>query len=180
MKSALVVVDMQKDFCYPDGKLFGGERVTEIFENVADAVNSAREKMPVIFTQDYHRRDDPEFKIWPEHCVAGTEGAEIIDEIEVKEEDYIIKKRRYSAFFGTDLDLTLRELGIGGLYLAGVLTNICVLHTAGDAALRGYDVTVIKDCTEALSDYDYEYALKHMENIFSARIITLNGFLQEL
>jgi len=180
MKSAFIVVDMQKDFCYPWGRLFGGERVTKIFENVAKAVGSARKKMPIVFTQDYHRKDDPEFKIWPEHCVANTEGAEIIDEIEVEKEDYIIKKRRYSAFFGTDLDLVLRELGVEMLYLAGVLTNICVLHTAGDAALRGYDVTVIKDCTEALSDYDYEYALKHMENIFNARIMTLSEFLQEL
>ena len=180
MKSALIVVDMQKDFCYPDGKLFGGERVTKIFESVVRAVSSAREKMPVIFTQDYHRKDDPEFRIWPEHCVAGTKGAEIIDEIEVKENDYIVRKRRYSAFFGTDLDLTLREFGIERLYLAGVLTNICVLHTAGDAALRGYDVAVIKDCTAALNDYDYEYALKHMENVFSAEITTLNDFLQRL
>ena len=180
MKSALVVVDMQKDFCYPDGKLFGGDRVTKIFEKISKAVSSARERMPVIFTQDWHRKDDPEFRIWPEHCVADTKGSEIIDEIEVKERDYIIKKRRYSAFFGTDLDLTLRELEIERLFFTGVLTNICVLHTAGDAALRGYDVAVIKDCTEALSDYDYEYALRHMESIFNARIMTLSEFLREL
>ena len=180
MNSALVVVDMQKDFCYAKGKLFGGERITKIFESVSKAVSSAREKMPVIFTQDWHRKDDPEFKIWPEHCVADTEGAEIIDEIKVEKDDYIIKKRRYSAFFGTDLDLVLRELGVEMLYLTGVLTNICVLHTAGDAALRGYEVAVIKDCTEALSDYDYEYALKHMKNIFNARIMMLSEFLQEL
>lgn len=177
MKSALIVIDMQKDFCYPDGSLFGGEHIKNIFEPVNRAVQEARRKMPVIFTQDWHRKDDVEFKIWPPHCIADTRGAEIIDEINVADEDYFIRKRRYSAFFATDLDLTLRELGIEKLYLTGVLTNICVLHTAGDAALRGYKVSVIKDCTAALTDYDYEYALHHMKNVFNAEIITLNDFL---
>jgi len=180
MKSALIVVDMQKDFCYPEGRLFGGNHLSKIFVPNSKAVESARGKMPVIFTQDWHRKDDPEFAIWPEHCIANTEGAEIINELEVKDEDYIVRKRRYSAFFGTDLDLTLRELGVDKLYLTGVLTNICVLHTAGDAVLRGYKVAVIKDCTAALNDYDYQYALKHMENVFNAEIITLNDFLQGL
>ncbi len=180
MRSALIVVDMQKDFCYQDGKLFGGEHLSKIFEPNARAITEARKKMPVIFTQDWHRRDDPEFRIWPEHCVANTEGAEIIDELEVKVEDHVVRKRRYSAFFGTDLDLTLRELEVKRLYITGVLTNICVLHTAGDAVLRGYDVVVIKDCTAALNDYDYQYALRHMENVFNAEITTLSDFLQGL
>ena len=81
MKSALIVIDMQKDFCYPDGSLFGGEHIKNIFEPVNRAVQEAREKMPVIFTQDWHRKDDVEFKIWPPHCIADTRGAEIIDEI---------------------------------------------------------------------------------------------------
>ncbi len=180
MKSAFIVVDMQKDFCYPDGKLYGGDHIADIFEPISKAIEGAREKMVIVFTQDWHRKDDPEFKIWPEHCLAGSEGAEIIDELEVKEEDYIIRKRRYSAFFGTDLDLTLRELGIKKLYISGVLTNICVLHTAGDAVLRGYEVAVLKDCTAALNEYDYEYALRHMENVFRAEITTLNDFLHKL
>ncbi len=180
MKSALIVVDMQKDFCYPDGALYGGDHLKNIFEPLRRVVEEGRKKMPVIYTQDWHRKDDVEFKIWPAHCVAGSRGAEIIDELEVREEDYVVKKRRYSAFFGTDLDLTLWELEVKRLYLTGVLTNICVLHTAGDAALRGYEVVVIKDCTAALNDYDYEYALKHMENVFQAKIIDSNEFLKEL
>jgi nicotinamidase-related amidase len=173
---ALVVVDMQKDFCYRNGALYitGVER---IFDATAEVVRRAREKgLPVIFTQDWHRKDDVEFRIWPQHCVMNTKGAEVIDELDPSENDYYIKKRRYSAFFGTDLDLLLRELGIKKLFICGVATNICVLHTAGDAVLRGYDVTVIKDCTAALSDYEYEYGLRHMENIFRAKIITSNEF----
>ncbi|MDK2796043.1 MAG: nicotinamidase/pyrazinamidase [Archaeoglobaceae archaeon] len=176
---ALLIVDMQKDFCYKNGALYipGAE---EIFKPTKKVVEKARGKMPLIFTQDWHREDDEEFKIWPKHCIAETEGAEIIDELEVTKKDYFVKKRRYSAFFGTDLDLLLRELKVSELFVCGVATNICVLHTTGDAAIRGYSVSVIKDCTKALSDYDYEYALRHMRNVFNAKLISSDEFVNLL
>jgi nicotinamidase-related amidase len=176
---ALVVVDMQKDFCYKNGALYiqGAE---EIFETTREAVKKARGRIPVIFTQDWHREDDGEFKIWPKHCIAGSEGAEIIDELEATQKDYLVRKRRYSAFFGTDLDLLLRELKVLEVFVCGVATNICVLHTAGDAAIRGYRVSVLQDCTKALNDYDYEYALRHMKNVFNANIISSKEFARLL
>jgi nicotinamidase-related amidase len=172
---ALVVVDMQKDFCYKNGALYiqGAE---EIFKTTREAVKKARGRIPVIFTQDWHREDDEEFRIWPRHCIADTEGAEIIEELEPTRRDYFVRKRRYSAFFGTDLDLLLRELKVLEVFVCGVATNICVLHTAGDAAIRGYRVSVLRDCTKALTDYDYEYALRHMKNVFNANIISSEEF----
>ncbi len=174
---ALLVVDMQKDFCYKDGALYV-PNAESIFDSTARVVKAARERMPVIFTQDWHREDDVEFKIWPKHCVMNTKGAEIVDELEPESGDYYIRKRRYSAFFGTDLDLLLRELEVKKLYICGVATNICVLHTAGDAVLRGYDVTVIEDCTKALSDYEQEYGIRHMRNVFNAEVISSEEFLR--
>ena len=175
---ALIVVDMQKDFCYADGALYAGDHVSSIFEPLAAVIKAARRRgIPVIFTQDWHREDDIEFRIWPAHCIAGSRGAEVIDELGAEKKDYFVKKRRYSAFFGTDLDLTLRELGVRKLYVTGVLTNICVLHTAGDAVLRGYEVEVLKDCTAALSDYDFGYAIHHMENVFRVAISSSQDFL---
>ena len=169
---ALIVVDMQKDFCYENGALFIGEHVRKIFDPLRDVIERAREKgIPVIFTQDWHRVDDSEFEIWPKHCIAGTEGAEVIDELDPKPSDIYVKKRRYSAFFSTDLDLTLRELGARSLVVAGVVTNICVLHTVADAVMRGYDVVVLEDCTTALSEEDHEYGIRHMRNVLRARIL---------
>jgi nicotinamidase-related amidase len=136
--------------------------------------------MPVIFTQDWHREDDVEFNIWNKHCVMNTLGAEVIDELEPSQNDYFIKKRRYSAFFGTDLDLVLRELGCTEIVLAGVLTNICVLHTAGDASARGYKTVLLRDCTKALTDYDYEYAIKHMQNVFNTEISDSKSYLRDI
>lgn len=171
----LIVVDMQKDFCYKNGALYI-KGVEEIFERTRKVVEEAKRKMPVIFTQDWHREDDSEFKIWPKHCIMNTEGAEIIEEINPTPRDYFIRKRRYSAFFGTDLDLLLRELEIKEVFICGVATNICVLHTAGDAAIRGYKVYVIGDCTKALSEYEHDYAVRHMKNVFNAEIITARDF----
>ncbi|RLI74279.1 cysteine hydrolase [Archaeoglobales archaeon] len=174
---ALIVVDMQKDFCYENGKLFVGEHVKSIFDPLKKVIKKSREKMPIIFTQDWHREDDVEFKIWNPHCIMYTEGAEIIDELEADKQDYYIKKRRYSAFFETDLDLTLRELNVKKLYFAGVVTNICVLHSVGDAVLRGYKACVLKDCTTAITDYEYEYAINHMKSVFNAEILSSEDFL---
>jgi nicotinamidase-related amidase len=177
---ALVVVDMQKDFCYKNGALYIGDHVREIFEPIEKVIETAGERIPVFYTQDWHREDDIEFKIWPPHCVMNTEGAEIIDELKPVGGDYLIKKRRYSAFFGTDLDLTLRELNITRLFITGVATNICVLHTVSDAILLKYDVSVLRDCTATLNEYEYNYGLKHMSEVLNARIITSKDFIAGL
>lgn len=174
---ALVVVDMQKDFCYKKGALYVPD-VEKIFDPMRKVVSTARKKMPVIFTQDWHRENDPEFKIWPKHCVANTWGAEVIDELEPITSDYFVKKRRYSAFFLTDLDLILRELEVEKLYVCGVVTNICVLHTAADAKQLGYDVSILEDCTKALSDYEQEYAVRHMKNVLMAKVMKSDEFIE--
>jgi len=171
----LLVVDMQKDFCYSNGSLYIGEHVKEIFEPLRHVVDKARGEMPVIYTQDWHRSNDAEFNVWPEHCIENSRGAEIIDEL--PKADYYIKKRRYSAFFATDLDLLLKELGIERIYLAGVATNICVMHTAIDAVQRGYSITLLKDCTAAIDDYGYEYGVYHMKNVLRAGMLYSNNFL---
>lgn len=167
-ESAILVVDMQKDFCYASGTLFV-ESSVDIIKKVREVINKGiSNDVAIIFTQDWHTPDDSEFSVWKPHCVAGTEGAEIIDEISMR--GYVIRKRRYSAFFGTDLDLHLRERGIKKLLFTGVITNICVLHTAADALLREYNVVVLRDCVAALNDYEQSYGLHHL-SLLNAEIV---------
>jgi len=177
---SLIVVDMQRDFCYENGALYIGENAKRVIDPLRKVIESARGKMPVIYTQDWHRKNDIEFKIWKPHCLMNTEGAEIIKELEPEEGDYIVRKRRYSGFYGTDLDLVLRELEVDRLFVAGVATNICVLHTVSDAVLLNYKVNVLEDCTATLDDYSQNYAIKHMADILHARIIDSNEFLKSL
>ena len=92
--------------------------------------------VPVIFCNDAHIRGlDRELELWGEHGVAGE--TRIFPEIEVGEGDLIVPKRRYSGFFQTDLDLTLRELGVKTVIAVGADTNICVRHTWAAAYFLG-------------------------------------------
>jgi len=178
VETAVLVVDMQKDFCYEDGALFVGDAVRRIIPNIKALLEDARIKgLPLIFTQDWHSPEDDEFAVWGRHCVEYTRGAELIDELaEVEERAFVVRKTRYTAFFETELEAHLREKGIKKLIIVGVATNICVLHTAIDASLRGFEIIIPEDCVAALSNYEQEYSLYHIKNVLKG-IVTSSDAL---
>jgi nicotinamidase-related amidase len=170
-KRALLVIDMLNDFVKEKGTLVV-PGANEKLPQFKKRVDEAREKGEiVIYVCDNHRPDDPEFEKWPPHCVEGTWGAQVVDELNPQENDFKVRKRRYSAFFGTDLDLLLKELGVETLVLTGLVTNICVMCTAIDAAMRGYKLEVVKDCVVALDEEMNKFALKEMEEVLGAKIV---------
>ncbi len=174
-KTAIVVVDMQNDFVHPKGAIFvkGSDK---IIANIKRLIESAREKnVRIIYTMDTHTQDDPEFKIWPRHAVENTWGWKIVDELEPRKEDIIIRKIRYDAFFGTPLDHLLRIYGIEYLVLCGVVANICVLHTAGSAALNGYKIVLPVDAIAAITDFDYYVALRQISFLYKGILTTCEG-----
>ena len=178
VETAVLVVDMQKDFCYEDGALFVGDAVRRIIPNIRALLEDAQRKgLQLIFTQDWHSPEDDEFAVWGRHCVEYTRGAELIDELaEVEERAFVVRKQKYTAFFETELEAHLREKGIRKLIIVGVATNICVLHTAIDASLRGFEIIVPEDCVAALSDYEQEYSLYHIKNVLKG-IVTSSDAL---
>lgn len=82
-----------------------------------------------------------------------------------------LDKRHYSAFSGTDLDIRLRERGVNTVVLTGVLTDICVLHTAIDAYNLGYKLEVVRSAVASISDQSHQWALAHFEQVLGATII---------
>ncbi|MEW6244759.1 MAG: isochorismatase family cysteine hydrolase [Bacillota bacterium] len=171
-RTALLVVDMLYDFINEDGALYCGDSAKAIVDRVAWAIRSARERgEPVIFICDNHKEGDREFEMFPVHCIAGSRGAAILPEIAPEPGDHIIKKRRYSGFYGTDLDLTLREAGVEHVVLVGVCTNICVLYTAADARMRNYRVTVLKDAVASFDEGSHQWALKEMESTLGVEVV---------
>lgn len=169
---ALIIVDMLNDFILKDGALYSGERAEEIVDFIKDRINEFRaNNQEVIFLCDNHEIDDKEFEMFPPHCIAGEYGSAIVDDIVVKEKDKIIKKRRYSGFYGTDLDLFLREKSISEINLVGVCTNICVLYTAADARNIGYTVNIYKDGVATFDDEAHIFALKEAKNTLGCNII---------
>ncbi|NLJ80185.1 MAG: cysteine hydrolase [Firmicutes bacterium] len=169
---ALVVIDMLKDFIYEDGALPTGKEGLKITSFIAQkTIKYRKDGYPIIYVCDRHKKDDKEFDMFPPHCVAGTAGGEIITELDVRPEDKIIYKRRYSAFFGTDLDLYLREKGVDELSLVGVNTNICVLYTAADARNINYKVNLYEGGVASFDQEAHKFALKEAKNTLGCRIL---------
>lgn len=174
-QSALIVVDMQNDFVHPDGSLYG-ENAERAVPVIAGLLERARSKaVPVVFTQDWHGDDDPEFVIWGEHARAGTWGAEIVDGLSTKANDTFIRKLRYDAFYGSSLDHRLRLWGVRHLVIVGTVANICVLHTAGSAALRYFEVIVPEDGVAALTPFDHAAAMRQVTFLYRGRITSAAG-----
>ncbi len=173
-ETALIVVDMQKAFCKPDGSLYA-ERPENVIPNVRNLLERCRDAgVEVVFTQDVHEEEFgtdhyDEFARWGEHVVRGSEETDIVEELEPIEprvEEQVIEKGTYDAFFETNMNQYLRFNGIENVLVVGVLTNVCVLHTAASAALHDYRSIIVEDCTEALKAEDKEYALEHADWLF--------------
>jgi len=171
---ALLVIDMLNDFLQPEGKLFVGETGRKIIPFLRNLLAQSRRKgEPVFYICDNHRHDDAEFAMFPPHCIQGTAGSRVVEELAPFDGDIIIFKRRYSAFFATELDLTLRELGVTHLVLAGVCTNICVLYTAADARNLGYQVSVFREGLASFSAEAHTFALNELEHVLGVSVNVL-------
>src|SRR5438477_11719222 len=126
---------------------------------------------PVVYLTDNHLPTDAEFQMFPPHALAGTKGAEIVPEVAPLKGDVVIPKRRYSGFFGTDLDITLRERGVDTLRLVGDCTNICVLYTTADARNLGYAVEVVEKGVTSFDEEAHRDALRELEKTLGAKIL---------
>lgn len=178
MEKAVIVVDMINDFVTGVLKC---ERAPRIIPNIKRLLEFARErKTHVIYASDAHIPcADAEFNVWPPHAIAGTWGAEIIDELKPVEGDYNIKKRKYSTFQGTDLDQLLRELKVDTLIIVGLVTDICIQHTVADAFFRGYRVIVPQDCVESVDAPTQQAAIKYLRKTYGCEITTINELMKE-
>lgn len=171
---ALLVIDaidaIDDDTVYDSASVMGSFR-----ENVAKVVDYAHKaKIPVIFCNDAHIPGlDKELDLWGEHGI--KDKMRIFPEIAVGEGDFIIPKRRYSAFFQTDLALTLCELGVDTLIAVGCDTNICVLHTLADAFYRGFKTIVVEDATTTFLCGTQEAAIEHFIKCFGSQIVSVDG-----
>ncbi|MGQ9639773.1 MAG: cysteine hydrolase family protein [Candidatus Bathyarchaeia archaeon] len=155
---AILIIDMQKDNV--------GRFCESIMPNVKLLIEDARRRgRPVIYACDSRYRDDPLFRRlgFPEHAIRGTGGAEVIEEIKPQPGDIVVEKRMLSAFFGTDLDYTLRHKGIRSLLIAGIRTEACLLKTVLDAFELGYEVTVPTDACSSPSQQNHEATLRILD-----------------
>ena len=169
-KEALLVLDMLNDFV-EEGAPLEVPLARQILSPIKKRLKEARDRqIPVIYVCDAHRNEDEEFNHWPRHAVSGTRGAEVVEELKPEKADFVVKKRKYSGFLGTDLELLLKELKIEKVCITGVFTNICVFFTAAEAAMRNYKVVVYADCVAALSEEAHQFTLTQLKEVFKIRV----------
>ncbi|MCI1645993.1 MAG: cysteine hydrolase [Olsenella sp.] len=150
--------------------------------NAAQLTHAAREAgMPVVFLCDQHIPGvDRELELWGEHGVKGKAHPHPALMAGSSPRDFVIPKRRYSGFFQTDLDLTLRELGVKTVIAVGEDTNICVLHTLADAWNLGYGSIVVSDATRTFLVGTQDGALEHMKRCFGTEVATTEQVISAL
>jgi len=158
-KTALVVVDVQKDFC-PGGALAvpEGDRVVPALNEYVKRFRAA--SAPIIFTRDWHPSDHSSFKSqggpWPNHCVQNSDGAKFHPSLVVPPEAEVVSKadkkdEAYSLFQGTGIADTLRRRGIKTLLVGGLATDYCVKETVLDGLEEGFEVYYLDDASRGVN-----------------------------
>jgi nicotinamidase/pyrazinamidase len=171
MPNVVIVVDMLRGFLEPGHPLYCGDDARKIIPNVRRVIEeTVVDGGAALFVADNHDPDDLEFRMFPPHCVRGSDECEVIPELADLAGRYV-PKRRYSAFFDTDLEARLAALSPDTVMIVGVCTNICVLHTAADARNRDYTVVVPVDCVASFDEEAHRTALAHMESILGVNLL---------
>jgi len=160
-KTAMIVVDMQNDFV-ASGAVMETPAARAVVSKLVDALKICRDVgIKVIYTAHVHRRDGCDMGLFDDMhppianraaLVDGTPGVDIYPELAPAPAEHVIKKHRYSGFFGTDLDIILREWGVDTVIISGTTTENCCHATARDAMFRNYRVVFLSDAT---ATYDY-------------------------
>lgn len=161
-RSAVVVVDMINEFCKPGGKMVLPGYEALVPPQLAVIEVARRAGAPVIWVHDSHRRNmrrDREFLKRTPHGEENTWATEIIEDLGARADEIHVIKHRYSSFFQTDLDVTLKDMLVDQLIVFGVVTNICVRSTVHDAFFNGYEVVVPRDCCAATGAREQESTL---------------------
>ena len=171
-ETALIIVDMQNDFVKPGGNLVVSA-ASETVPRIHKLLKSARKSnVRIAFTQDTQVDGDPEFDVWPVHCLKDTWGWQIIEELQPQEKDLVCLKNRYDGFYGTWLDHFLNNIWeIKNVVIVGTVANICVAHTAASAGLRWYHVVLPADGISALNEFDQALTLRQTSTLYSGSVV---------
>jgi nicotinamidase/pyrazinamidase len=173
-KSALVVVDVQRDFC-EGGALAAANTLSLLTPLQRFIAEAKRQGILVAFTQDWHPENHSSFKVnggpWPVHCVASTPGAELMPPLKAGAEDVVIHKgvgvngAGYSGFDETPLLKELQDKGVTRVGVAGIATEYCVRATALDALKAKFDTTVLEDLIRAVQEKEAPHVLAELRQV---------------
>jgi len=165
-RPALLVIDMVKDNFSDDRPLPITQHAQAIIAPINDLIAVFRSHdWPVVFSTDAFGESDFIFKSrMPVHSLAGTEGADVIDELKREEDDLWIPKPRFSAFFNTKLASYLKDKRVTLCAVAGIATNFCVLTTCLDALCHDFKAVLLSDCSAAMHRHHHDNVIATYEH----------------
>ena len=169
--TALLIVDMISDFEFHDGEKLCPHALAAA-ENIRDLKRRAKDHcVPVIYVNDNYGHWEEDFRSFAERIGSGSDRGRRITELLAPDENdlYILKPQR-SGFYETPLSVLLQSLKVANLIICGVTTDMCVLFTAHDAYMRGFQVYVPADCSAAVEVKFHTDALELLERVAEARI----------
>ena len=168
-KIALLLIDVISDFEFEDGEALFSSALPTVRHIAALKRRAGKEGIPVIYINDNFGNWRDDFQKIVKSCLReNVRGYEIAKQIKPEAKDYFVLKPKHSAFYSTTLDLLLGELGIETLILTGFSTDICVLCTANDAYIRGFQLYVPRDCVAAVKPNENTRSLKYIERVLKA------------
>jgi biuret amidohydrolase len=173
-KPALLVIDVQGDIKssrFDAVRQFPMPSFNDYMQRIPALIAAARaDGLPIIYLQEVHHPSLIDFGRELDgfervHCIEDAPGTAIAPEVDRRPEDFYIRKRRYSAFFCTELEIYLRGLESTTLIMVGGFTDVCVHYTFADAHQRGYRCRVVEDCVAGSSLEAHQAALQAMESL---------------
>jgi len=174
--TAILVIDLQKGFVNEGAfcEVPAARKMLPRLQRLIDVCK--KQSIPVIYTRMSHRfiRSTVYPDLWPSHfnadgspiLVPGSKEFELIEELKVEEGDILLDKDRYSAFFGTPLDLILKERGVKTLIVTGLASNVCCESTVREAFFLNYRVIFVDDLNVTLNDEMHRWAVENIRLVF--------------
>ena len=170
MKAAVLIIDVLQEF-FQEGRLKNHRK--KLTKNINELVDFCRtKKLPIIWIRQEFKSDLSDAPVPYRRkniriTIESTPGSQLLPELNFKEDDTVFVKKRYSAFFGTQLNDFLKKMNIDTIIMAGVNTHACVRTAAIDAYQLDYDVILAKDCVDSYDEEHHKISLKYLDGIIS-------------
>lgn len=170
---ALLLIDVINDLNFP-----GNEHLVKVAPKLAEKISNAKRAarqagIPTVYVNDNFNMWRSNWQEIFEHAVRPeSKGNQLAEALKPDDQDYFVIKPMHSAFYGTPLDILLAALGSKRLILTGLAADICVMYSANDAYMRGYEIVVLSDCVESNTDEEKARALTHMKERLKAKMVS--------
>jgi len=168
-QACLLIIDMINEFTFD-----GAEKLFPVIEQTAETIATLKQRaktagLPVLYVNDNFGKWRSDFKTLVDRCLeSNCRGKRIAEVLRPEGDDYFVLKPKHSGFFATPLELLLRHLNVQRVILTGVAGDNCILFTAADAYMRGFDVAIPADCTVSIDPHANRSALEHMRDTLKA------------